>query len=165
MFTLQALKFGLMCLFLSPAVLGTCWPPTTPNISAYTLIVNANASGPFGVEDSNQELAPRGLANGATLRILCLGASITYGYESTDGNGYRYGLRGALVNGGNKVNMIGSLTHGTMSNNQVEGWDGYRIAEVAQKAELSLPLMPNLVLIHAGSKILEDHLSAYVHDH
>ena len=85
------------------------------------------------------------------MRILPLGASITYGYESSDGNGYRYGLRGALVNDGNVVNMIGSLNGGTMHNNNVEGWVGFRIAEVAQKAEISLPLMPNVVIIHVGS--------------
>jgi hypothetical protein len=130
-------------------------PSTMLYASAYAFIVNANPSNsPVG----NGELGPRALANGATLRILCLGASITYGYGSTDGNGYRYGLRGALVGGGNKVNMIGSLSHGTMNNNHVEGWVGYRIAEVAQKAELSLPDMPNLVLINAGSKILRYYI-------
>lgn len=94
------------------------------------------------------------------MRVLCLGASITYGYESTDGNGYRYGLRGALVGGGNVVNMIGSVSHGNMNNDQVEGWPGYRIAEVAQKAELSLPSMPNLVLIHVGSMLPPEKLLA-----
>jgi len=115
--------------------------------------VDGSLSNSPGTHDGNQDLNTRALGNGETLRILCLGASITYGYESTDSNGYRYGLRGALVRDGNKVNMIGSVSHGTMHNNEVEGWSGYRIAEVAQMAERSLPSMPNLVLIHAGSKL------------
>lgn len=119
--------------------------------SAYNLIVNANVSNsPSSIEDK-RELAPRALANGAALRILCLGASITFGYGSSDGNGYRYALRGALVQGGSKVNMIGSVSHGNMNDNQVEAWPGYRIAEVDKKAELSLPSMPNVVLIFVGS--------------
>lgn len=45
-----------------------------------------------------------------------------------------------------------------MNDNQVEGWPGYRIAEVAAKAELSLPSMPNVVVIFVGSKTLRYHL-------
>lgn len=48
--------------------------------------------------------------------------------------------------------MIGSLKTGTMADNDNEGWVGYRIAEVGGKAELSLPHLPNVVLIHVGSK-------------
>jgi hypothetical protein len=48
--------------------------------------------------------------------------------------------------------MIGSIHHGNMSNNEVEGWVGYTISEIAQKAELSLPSKPNVVLINVGSK-------------
>jgi hypothetical protein len=43
------------------------------------------------------------IANGATLRVLCLGASIMGGYSSTDKNGMRYALRSALAAHGNKV--------------------------------------------------------------
>jgi len=89
---------------------------------------------------------------GPTLRILCLGASITFGYKSSDGNGFRYGLRKKLVESGQTVNMIGSRSSGTMADNQVEGWEGFRIAEVGLKAELSLPQLPNVVCIHVGSE-------------
>jgi hypothetical protein len=59
--------------------------------------------------------------------------------------------------------MIGSVKTGNMNNNQVEGWPGYRIAEVAAKAELSLSSMPNVVLIFVGSKILPCQLSELDH--
>jgi hypothetical protein len=102
---------------------------------------------------SSRALAARSTAKANPLRILCLGASITFGFHSSGGNGYRYALRGKLIEEGNDVNMIGSLRGGNMSNNQVEGWKGYRIEQVAKKAELSLPKMPNLVLVFVGSKL------------
>ncbi|OBT55379.1 hypothetical protein VE04_05396 [Pseudogymnoascus sp. 24MN13] len=91
------------------------------------------------------------IANGATLRVLCLGASIMGGYSSTDKNGMRYALRSALAAHGNKVNMIGSINLGTMDDNKVESWPGYRIDQVAKKAELSLSKLPNVVAILAGT--------------
>jgi hypothetical protein len=108
------------------------------------LITTSVLSKPFFFWDKadNQGLIPRGgLANGA-------------GWESSSGDGYRYALRGALANNGNAVTMIGSLRGGTMENNQVEGWIGFRIDQVAQKAELSLPQMPNVVLVNAGCEWL-----------
>ena len=45
------------------------------------------------------------IKNGVTLRIMVLGASIASGEGSIDLNGFRYGLRNALVAGGNPVNV------------------------------------------------------------
>lgn len=128
-------------------------PVPTPIITT----INATADPTVGENDTftvtgKRQLAPRSVANGAKLRILCLGASITTGYLSTDGNGYRYGLRSKLVQGGNVVNMVGSLASGRMADNNNEGWIGYRIEQTAEKAELSLPSLPNIVLVHVGSK-------------
>jgi lysophospholipase L1-like esterase len=89
------------------------------------------------------------------LRILPLGASIVWGLQSTDGNGFRYGLRNQLIYGGNPVNMIGSVQHGDMVDNDVEGWPGYVITQVAQKAELSIPSQPNVVLLHVGTNDMD----------
>ncbi|EGO59267.1 hypothetical protein NEUTE1DRAFT_121106 [Neurospora tetrasperma FGSC 2508] len=92
------------------------------------------------------------LSNGVSLRIMPLGASITYGQASTDGNGYRNSLRNAIVKLGNPVNMVGSRHHGTMQDNDVEGWPGYRIHEVHAKAHTAVPAYkPNVVLINAGT--------------
>jgi hypothetical protein len=46
-----------------------------------------------------------------------LGASITVGYQSSDGNGYRKPLREQLRYAGWEVDMVGSLTNGTMKDN------------------------------------------------
>lgn len=51
------------------------------------------------------------------LRILPLGASITFGKDDTKsstGNGYRKFLRDQLRYDGWQVNMVGTLSHGTM---------------------------------------------------
>ncbi|KAK3900212.1 carbohydrate esterase [Staphylotrichum tortipilum] len=108
---------------------------------------------------SARPLAP--LASSIPLRIMPLGASITYGQASSDGNGYRASLRsqlaaaGAYGSGGpNPINMVGSRQAGTMRDNDVEGWPGNRIEQVHAKAmaAVSVPgLKPNVVLINAGT--------------
>ncbi|KAK2728167.1 gdsl-like lipase acylhydrolase [Colletotrichum kahawae] len=87
-----------------------------------------------------------------SLRIMPLGASITHGLQSSDGNGYRQDLRNALIADGNPVDMVGNNPNGTMEDNQNEGWPGLRIEQVLAKAKISVPeTLPNLVLINAGT--------------
>ncbi|KAI0973951.1 carbohydrate esterase family 3 protein [Xylaria arbuscula] len=99
-----------------------------------------------------------GFAKGIWLRIMPLGASITYGYTSIDGNGYRKYLRDQIVDYGNLVNMVGSRRNGTMEDNDVEGWPGDIIDQVHTKAKTAVPkasilgvYKPNLVLINVGT--------------
>lgn len=100
---------------------------------------------------AGDSISKRGVGNNVQLRVLSLGASIVYGVLSSDGNGFRYGLRNQLAYDGNSVNMIGSAASGTMVDNDVEGWPGYVIDQVAAKAELSIPSQPNIVLLHVGT--------------
>lgn len=51
------------------------------------------------------------------LKIMPLGASITWGYLSTDGNGYRNWIRQQLRNQSWEVEMVGSKRHGDMLDN------------------------------------------------
>jgi hypothetical protein len=74
----------------------------TPNASYSTL----------RPRDPNTTLAAR--AGNFYLRILPLGASITLGTMSSDGNGYRKALRDQLRFDGWNVNMVGSVGGGTM---------------------------------------------------
>ncbi|KAG0645418.1 endoglucanase X [Hyphodiscus hymeniophilus] len=109
---------------------------------------------------SSPFLSSRSIANtnDVPLRILCLGASITYGFHSTDGNGFRYALRGKLIADGNDVNMLGVVSHGNMSNNLVDGFPGLRIDQVAAKTQLALEDKPNIVLIELGTNdCLQNH--------
>ena len=66
------------------------------------------------------------VAPGIELRILPLGASITAGQGSTDGNGYRLDLQNLLA--GTEMQYIGSLRSGTMADNYHEGHSGFTIA-------------------------------------
>ncbi|KAK4463941.1 family 3 putative carbohydrate esterase [Cladorrhinum samala] len=92
------------------------------------------------------------LGGGVPLRVLPLGASITYGQGSSDANGYRESLRVMLTSAGNQVNMVGSRKSGSMPDNDVEGWPGKRIGEVAAEAKKITPkTKPNVVLINAGT--------------
>ncbi|AEO66483.1 224bdb96-83a3-44c9-bdfb-3b65f83e50f8 [Thermothielavioides terrestris] len=110
-----------------------------------------------GIATNSFNLAARAthqLGGGVPLRVMPLGASITYGQASTDGNGYREDLRAQLVAAGNPVNMVGSRQHGKMRDNDVEGWPGFRIEQVRAKALASASVpkwKPNVVLINAGT--------------
>lgn len=94
----------------------------------------------------------RSLSDGVDLRVMPLGASITWGELSTDGNGYRLPLRRSLERGSNPVNMVGSRKSGSMTDNDNEGWPGFVVDEVHKKANASVPVWkPNVVLINAGT--------------
>ncbi|KAG4033696.1 hypothetical protein MFRU_004g02000 [Monilinia fructicola] len=97
--------------------------------------------------------------SGKTLRIQPLGNSITYGYLSSDGNGYRLGLLDLLTSAGNKVQYVGSVKAGNMSDNSNEGHPGAVISQIAEYANLSLPEDPNLVLLMAGTNDMNDFLN------
>lgn len=108
-------------------------------------------SPPTSESEILSQLSARSFSNGVQLRLLTLGASIAYGYTSPDGNGFRFGVRNKLECNGNPVNMIGSVHEGQMGDNDVEGWPGFRIGQVADKAELSIPSKPNVILLHVGT--------------
>lgn len=81
-----------------------------------------------------------------------LGGSVTFGSGSSHANGYREKLRHLLIENGYTIQMVGSRRSGTMSHNHNEGWRGYRIDQIHNKARESIPfLQPNVVTINAGS--------------
>lgn len=83
--------------------------------------------------------------------MLPLGDSITYGYRSSDGDGYRWALLNRLSLIGNTVEYVGSVHSGDMVQNANEGHPGAVISEIATYADLSLPDRPNVVLLMAGT--------------
>ncbi|KAJ7058764.1 lipolytic enzyme [Mycena amicta] len=78
--------------------------------------------------------------SGKSVRIMPLGASITFGVGSTDGNGYRGALYNLLAADGNTVDMVGSQQGGTMADPWNEGYPGYVISQVNTQANLAMPI-------------------------
>jgi lysophospholipase L1-like esterase len=93
----------------------------------------------------------RASKNGVQLRILPLGASIVFGLQSSDGNGFRQDLRNQLTSNGYQVDYVGSNNAGSMVDNECEAWPGYVIDQVATKAESSIAFKPKLILLHVGT--------------
>ncbi|KAK2032882.1 hypothetical protein LX32DRAFT_554471 [Colletotrichum zoysiae] len=87
--------------------------------------------------------------SGLNLRILPLGDSITNGFQSSSGNGYRLQLLDNLK--GNTVDFVGSVQAGTMPDPDNEGHNGATIDQISSFATASLPQRPNVVLLHAGT--------------
>ena len=87
----------------------------------------------------------------ANLRIMPLGDSITWGTESTTGNGYRGPLSIALSSQVAAQDFVGTQINGTMSDPDNEGHPGYKISDIAALTNASLnTYKPNLVLLDAG---------------
>jgi len=93
-----------------------------------------------------------------SLRIIPIGDSITWGYGSSDGNGYRLRLRKLLSD--NSVTYLGHWHSGSMSNNNNEGYSGLEISDIETyvKGNGTLGEDPNLILILAGTNDINlDH--------
>ncbi|PQE03109.1 Lipase GDSL protein [Rutstroemia sp. NJR-2017a BVV2] len=99
--------------------------------------------------DQSPDLSRRA-AKDFYLRVMPLGASITEGVMSSDGNGYRKWIRSQLRWKGWRVNMVGSKQNGDMADQDNEGHPGWTIDQVHNAFTTSKWMMPNLVLINAG---------------
>jgi len=102
------------------------------------------------------------VAPGIELRVMPLGDSITYGYLSSDGNGYRLALENDLS--GSKLQYIGSVRSGNMADSYNEGQSGATINQIAVNARKSLFERPNVILIHAGTNDLNNNPPADPYD-
>ncbi|WP_432836639.1 SGNH/GDSL hydrolase family protein [Dactylosporangium sp. CA-092794] len=89
----------------------------------------------------------------ATVKVMPLGASITWGTNSSDGNGYRETLRRHLTGeAGLSIDYVGSQRSGTAADNDNEGHPGYRIDQVAAGATGWLTTYrPDVVLLNVGT--------------
>lgn len=93
---------------------------------------------------------------GHQFRIMPLGDSITYGYKSSDGNGYRAYVEANLA-ANNTVEFIGSMHSGSMANNNNEGHPGAEINAISSYADETLREMPNVSHSHG---VTEDDSSS-----
>lgn len=104
------------------------------------------------VRDSYGVSARQAAPPPAPLRILALGASVTFGTGSSTGNSYRKDLRDMLVGAGQTVDFVGEFANGNFTNRQVEATPGFVISQIAGAAGKAVPeFMPNLVLMDAGT--------------
>ncbi|KAI4190203.1 MAG: hypothetical protein L6R41_000949 [Letrouitia leprolyta] len=88
--------------------------------------------------------------SGFNLRILPLGASITAGFASSDGNGFRKVLYDTLRKT-NTVNYVGTQGSAPLVH---EGHPGWIIDEVSNVATTALRSRHNVVLVHVGTNDL-----------
>ncbi|KAL5327173.1 hypothetical protein ACEPPN_004865 [Leptodophora sp. 'Broadleaf-Isolate-01'] len=127
---------------------------TLINIFLWALATSASAA------DTNFTLSNCPLSNNVHLKILPLGDSITYGFRSTDGNGYRKHLLDKITATANGTTQyIGSVRSGNMTDNHNEGHPGAVITEIGNFSLGSLALRPNLILLMAGTNDMNLNLS------
>jgi len=134
---------GTVCTFMNPFY-SQCLPAsTTTTVATTTPIATTTATTTAPASTST---------TGLNIRLLPLGDSITFGLQSTDGNGYRNTLHN-LLQTGNTLDFIGSLKAGTMVDNDNEGHSGATIAQIQTFStnSLALPARPNVVLLMAGT--------------
>jgi lysophospholipase L1-like esterase len=88
----------------------------------------------------------------AALRLEPVGDSITYGYQSTTGNGYREELFNDLTGEGHPSDFVGSAQGGTMADPDNEGHSGWRIDQIAGIIDNSLATyQPNVITLMIGT--------------
>lgn len=116
--------------------------------SARSINTNTNTN----TNNNQNNIDARQQAASVPLRIMSLGASVTFGTGSSTGNSYRKDLRDKLVAAGQTVNFVGEFTNGNFTNKQVEAKPGFVIDQIAGLASNATPkYMPNLVLMDAGT--------------
>lgn len=88
------------------------------------------------------------------LDIMPMGASLVYGLESDDGNGFRLGLENLLENNGSSVTFLGTQESGSMSQNHHEAYLAITIDKFASKISNSgaftLSPTPDIILLMLG---------------
>ncbi|KAJ7650756.1 hypothetical protein FB45DRAFT_730871 [Roridomyces roridus] len=103
-----------------------------------------------------------GKMGGLRLRMLPAGDSITYGFQSSTGNGYRYNLQQVIMappwqtgllprDDTAVVDFIGSVDSGTMPDPDNEGHSGAEINTIGSFVMPDLSQNPNIVCLLAGT--------------
>jgi lysophospholipase L1-like esterase len=106
-------------------------------------------------------VTPAGEAAATSLRIMPLGDSITDGFQSSTGNGYREPLLAALKAQGHTVDLVGSRRAGTMADPDNEGYSGYRIDQLMSVASSAgSGFRPNVVTLHIGTNDMDRNYQA-----
>lgn len=111
----------------------------------------ATAAAGSGSPPSGARLA----AAPATVRLMPLGDSITWGVGSPSGNSYRGYLWNQLSAEGHAPDFVGSGRNGTLSDPDNEGHSGWRIDQIAGIADSVLArYRPNVITLEIGTNDL-----------
>lgn len=111
-------------------------------------------------DESSPNLRDRSIDKCVDFKILPLGASVTWGQDSTTGNGYRGPLEKLILQGGNNIAFVGTRNNGAMADNAVEAYPGLLISQVQEKSNSSgsYDYQPNVVMIHLGTNDCNLHV-------
>ncbi|MEV6007914.1 ricin-type beta-trefoil lectin domain protein [Streptomyces sp. NPDC051976] len=102
--------------------------------------------------------AVRAAAAPATLRLMPLGDSITWGVGSSTGDSYRGDLGSDLSAEGHALDFVGTGRNGTLSDPDNEGHSGWRIDQIAGIADSVLATYrPNVVTLEIGTNDLNQN--------
>ncbi|MFD8304451.1 ricin-type beta-trefoil lectin domain protein [Streptomyces sp. NPDC059690] len=132
---------------------------SVPLAVALTAVLGIGAASPAaaGAGSGPPSSAHRAAAPAApaTLRLMPLGDSITWGVGSPSGNSYRSFLWNQLAAEGHALDFVGSGRNGTMSDPDNEGHSGWRIDQIAGIADSVLArYRPNVVTLEIGTNDL-----------
>jgi lysophospholipase L1-like esterase len=123
--------------------------------AALAAALGAGAALPAAAATTGARAAAAPAATATALRLMPLGDSITWGYASPSGNGYRGYLYNDLAAEGHAQDFVGSLRGGTMSDPDNEGHSGWRIDQIAGIADSVLAAyQPNVVTLEIGTNDL-----------
>ena len=102
--------------------------------------------------------AVRAAAAPATLRLMPLGDSITWGVGSSTGDSYRGDLGNDLSAEGHPLDFVGTQRNGTLSDPDNEGHSGWRIDQIAGIADSVLAsYRPNVITLEIGTNDLNQN--------
>ncbi|MHA6757148.1 ricin-type beta-trefoil lectin domain protein [Streptacidiphilus sp. PAMC 29251] len=108
--------------------------------------------------DASSPDAQAAAAAPASLRVMPLGDSITWGIGSSTGNSYRGDLGKELSGEGHTLDFVGTQRNGTMSDPDNEGHSGWRIDQIAGIADSVLAqYRPNVITLEIGTNDLNQN--------
>jgi len=128
-----------------------------PLAAALTTTLGMGAAWPAAAATGTEAppSAARAAAAPASLRVMPMGDSITWGVGSPSGNSYRGFLGNRLAAEGHALDFVGSGRNGTMSDPDNEGHSGWRIDQLAGIADSVLArYRPNVVTLEIGTNDL-----------
>jgi lysophospholipase L1-like esterase len=121
-------------------------------VTPLTTLSSKGAGAVAARQDAAAPAAAPAPAAAVPLRIMSIGASVTFGTGSTTGDSYRKDLQDQLVAAGQTVNYVGQRQNGNFTNNQVEATPGFVFNQIANASNTAVPqFLPNLILLDVGT--------------